>query len=92
MMYNTLLIEAALTFLGLLGQNMTLERALEGDLAGARDLKPLFGTRIGFNLWHFKCFLHDTLLADSHRRTTYGAVWAIVSGSTAIFSDGKGTS
>ena len=74
-MHNAFLIEVAFAFLGLLGQDMTFESSLEGDLSGAGDLEPLFGTRIGFNLWHFKCFLHDTLLADPHRRNTYGAVW-----------------
>jgi hypothetical protein len=58
---------------------VALEGTLEGDLAGACDLESLLGTRIGFNLWHFECFLHDTLLADPHGRVTYGAVWAIFS-------------
>ena len=83
-MHNTFLIQVTLALLGFLGENVAFESTLESDLTGARDLEPLFGTRVGFNLWHFKCFLHDTLLADPHRRTTYGAVWA-------IFSDCKAT-
>ena len=42
-----------LAFLGFLGEDMTFERFLEGDLPGAGYLKPLFCTRIGSNLWHF---------------------------------------
>src|ERR1700679_2092780 len=67
----------ALALLGFFSEDMTFERFLEGDLPGAGYLKPLFCTRIGSNLWHFKCFCCTTLLADPHRRITYGAVWAI---------------
>jgi hypothetical protein len=56
LVYNAFLIEVTLTLLGLLGQDVTFERTLEGDLAGAGDLESLLGTRIGFNLWHFYAF------------------------------------
>jgi len=72
---HSLLIEGAFAFLRFLGKNVTFERLLVGNFARAGHFKPLFGTRIGLNLWHFGCFLDDTLLADPHRRTTYGAVW-----------------
>ena len=45
-----------LALLGFLGEDMTFERFLEGDLPGAGYLKPLFCTRIGSNLWHFNAF------------------------------------
>ena len=64
-------------FFGFLGKNVAFERFLEGDLTCAGHFKPLFCTRIGSNLWHLTCFLCTTLLADPHRRITYGAVWAI---------------
>ena len=76
-MYNAFLVHVALALLGLLCEDVAFERALESDLAGASDLESFLGTRIGFNLWHFECFLHDTLLAGPHRRATYGAVWAM---------------
>jgi hypothetical protein len=90
MSHNALLVHVTLALLGLLGENVTLERFLEGDFAGAGDLKPLFGARIGFYLWHFECFLHDTLLADPHRRNTYGAVWAKPVRSGRFFPERKG--
>ena len=67
---DTFLAEGALAFFGFFGQDVTFEGLLEGDLTGAGHFKPLLGTRVGLNLWHFKCFLYDTLLADPHRRNT----------------------
>ncbi len=45
-----------LAFLGFLGENVTFESFLEGDLPGAGHFKPLLGTRIRSNLRHFDCF------------------------------------
>ncbi len=67
----------ALALLGFLSQDVTFEGFLEGNFTSTSHFKSLLGTRVRFNLRHFKCFLHDTLLADPHRRITYGAVWAI---------------
>src|ERR1700748_3776011 len=65
----------ALAFLAFLGEDMTFERFLEGNLTRAGNLKPLFGTGVRFDLGHSTCFLYNPLLADPHRRNTYGAVW-----------------
>ena len=89
-MNGAFLVQGAFAFLRLLRENVAFESALEGDLAGACYLEPLFGTRVGFNLWHFKCFLHDTLLADPHRRNTYGAVWAVNPLMMGSSADGPG--
>ena len=62
-------------FFGFLGKNVAFERFLEGDLTCAGHFKPLFCTRIGSNLWHLTCFCCNPLLADPHRRSTYGAIW-----------------
>ena len=75
--HKAFLVHLTFTFLGFLSENVTLKSLLEGDLVGAGDFKPFFGTRIGSNLWHFNAFCNATLLADPHRRITYGAVWAI---------------
>ena len=52
----TFLVHQALALLGFLSKNVTFKRFLEGDFAGAGDLEPLFGTRVGFNLWHVNAF------------------------------------
>jgi hypothetical protein len=54
----------ALALLGFLSKNMTLERFLEGDLAGAGHFEPLLGTRIRSNLGHLDAFCLIPLLAD----------------------------
>jgi hypothetical protein len=64
-----------LALFGFLGKNVAFERFLEGDLTRAGYFKPLFCTRIGSNLWHLSCFCCVPLLADPHRRSTYGAIW-----------------
>jgi hypothetical protein len=89
MAYDAFLGHVALAFLGFFGQDVTFEGLLVSDLAGAGDFKPLLGTRVRFDLWHFECFTCESLLADSHRRTTYGAIWGCKSikktAQTAVF-------
>ena len=65
----------ALAFLGFLGEDVTFERLLVSDLAGAGYFEALLGTRVRFDLWHFECFCCSTLMAAPHRRDTYGAGW-----------------
>ena len=74
---NSLFVQVTFTFFWFLCQDMTFERLLVGDLAGAGHFKPLFGTWVGLYLWHFCSFFDYTLLAGPHRRTTFGALWAI---------------
>ena len=69
------LAEVALAFLGFFGKNVTFERLLVSDLAGAGYFEALLGTRVRFDLWHFECFFCATLMAAPHRRDTYGAGW-----------------
>ncbi|HTR30102.1 MAG TPA: hypothetical protein VMH27_12580 [Puia sp.] len=49
------LAHQALALFGFLRKNVTLERFLVGNFAGARYFEPLFGTRIRSNLWHWGC-------------------------------------
>jgi hypothetical protein len=51
-MNGAFLFHQAFAFLAFFGEDMPLEGFLESDLAGAGDFESLFGTRIGFNLWH----------------------------------------
>jgi hypothetical protein len=53
---ETFLGHVALAFLGFLGENVTFERLLVSDLAGAGYFETLLGTRVRFDLWHFECF------------------------------------
>ena len=69
------LAEVALAFLGFLCEDVTFERLLVSNLAGAGYLESLLGTRVRFDLWHFACFFCATLMAAPHRRDTYGAGW-----------------
>jgi len=53
---HALLGHVPLAFLGFLGEDVTFERLLVSDLAGAGNLEALLGTRVRFDLWHFECF------------------------------------
>jgi hypothetical protein len=83
-------VHETFAFLGLFGENVAFERFLEGDLAGAGHFKTLFGTGIRLYLWHFLIILNDTLLADPHRRNTYGAVWVMSMDPSIHFMERKG--
>jgi hypothetical protein len=73
---NTINAEVALTFLGFFGQNVTLKAFLKADFTGAGYFKTLFGTRVGFYLWHvFTNIYCDTLLASPKR---LGNLWGLV--------------
>jgi hypothetical protein len=67
---QSFLVHYAFALFRFLSKNVAFESFLEGDLPGAGDLESLFGTRVGFNLWHFLTFLYETLLAVPHRRNT----------------------
>jgi hypothetical protein len=71
----SLFAEIAFALLRFLSKNVTFEGFLVGDLPRARYFKPLLGTGIRFDLRHLECFCCKPLLADPHRRTTYGAIW-----------------
>ena len=51
---NTLLGHITLALLGFLCKDVTFEGLLVSDLACAGDLKPLLGTRVRFDLGHFR--------------------------------------
>jgi hypothetical protein len=75
--------EVAFAFLGLFGEDVPFEGLLVGDLTGAGYFEPFLGTGVRFYLGHCRMLLMFTLLADPHRRITYGAVWAI--GSAKVY-------
>ena len=62
-MYFSIFVERTLTFLGLFGQNVPLKGFLVGDLPGAGNFEPLFGTGVGLNFWHYLNIYFYTLLA-----------------------------
>lgn len=51
-MYRTIYSELAFTAVRLFSKNVTFERFLMRDLAGAGYFKSFFGTGVRFNLWH----------------------------------------
>ena len=70
-------------------QDVTLERLLVSDLAGAGYFETLLGTRVCFYFRHFNTFNCYTLLAPPIHRGTFWALWAIGSLPTVVDKNRK---
>ncbi len=62
-MHLTGYIQRTLTFFGFFCQDVSLKGLLVGDLSGAGNFEPLFGTGVGLNFWHYFNIYFYTLLA-----------------------------
>ena len=65
--------QCTFAFFGFLGQDVTLERLLVSDLAGAGYFKTLLGTGVCFYLGHFLNAVTVLPLWRSSPEDTYGA-------------------
>ena len=72
--YHAVLTHIAFAFGGFLGQDVSFESFLKGDLTGTGDFKALLGAAVGFNLWHYITCYRYSLLAPRNDGDFLGLV------------------